>query len=53
MKKYKIGVIGLGDISTVYLNNLNKYPQYVELYGCACRSIEKAQKKAEQFGFKI
>lgn len=52
MKRYKIGVIGLGDISTVYLNNLNKYPQYVELYGCACRSIEKAEKKAEQFGFK-
>lgn len=52
MKRYKIGVIGLGDISTVYLNNLNKYPEYVELYACACRSLEKAEKKAEQFGFK-
>ncbi len=51
MKRYKIGVIGLGDISTVYLNNLNKYPQYVELYACACRTPEKAQKKAEEFGF--
>lgn len=51
-KIYKIGVIGLGDISTVYLNNLRKYPQYVELYACACRSLEKAEQKAKQFGFK-
>ncbi len=50
-KIYKIGVIGLGDISTVYLNNLRKYPQYVELYACACRSLEKAEQKAKQFDF--
>ena len=52
MKKvYKVGVIGLGDISTVYLNNLNNYPEYVQLYACACTSLEKAEKKAKQFGF--
>ena len=48
----KVGVIGLGDISTVYLNTLNTYPQVVELYGCACTSLEKARRKAKEFGFK-
>ena len=33
MGALKVGVIGLGDISTVYLNNLKNYPEVVELYG--------------------
>ena len=32
---YKIGIIGLGEISTVYINHLKQYPQYLQLYGCA------------------
>ncbi len=52
MKVYKLGVIGLGDISNAYLTNLQKYPEVVELYGCACRSLEKSKKKAEQYGFR-
>lgn len=51
MKIYKIGVIGLGDISSKYLNNLNEYKDYVQLYACACTSLEKAQLKAKEFGF--
>lgn len=52
MRAFNIGVIGLGDISNVYLNNLKKYPETVNLYGCACRSLEKASKKAEEYGFR-
>ncbi|MGI6006098.1 MAG: Gfo/Idh/MocA family protein [Ruminococcus sp.] len=52
MKTFKVGVIGVGDISTVYLNNLKNYSDIVELYGCACRSLEKAQRKAKEHGFK-
>lgn len=52
MSAFKVGVIGLGDISTVYLNTLKTYPETVELYGCACTSLEKAQRKAAEFGFK-
>lgn len=52
MKVFKIGVIGLGDISNVYLTNLRKYPDEVELYACACRTPEKAREKAEKYGFK-
>ena len=51
MKVYKVGVIGLGDISNVYLRNLQEYPEVVELYACACTSLAKAKAKAEIYGF--
>ena len=34
MKKLRVGVIGIGDISNVYLNNLKKYDA-VEVVACA------------------
>lgn len=52
MRKFKLGVIGLGDISNAYLTNLRNYSDEIELYGCACRSLEKAGRKAAQYGFK-
>lgn len=45
----RVGVIGLGDISDVYLSNLKKY-NGIELIACASRGLEKAQAKAKQFG---
>ena len=50
MKKLRIGVVGLGDISRVYLNNLKKDSDLVTIDACASRSLEKAQKKAAEFG---
>ena len=44
MKKLRVGVIGIGDISNVYLNNLKKYDA-VEVVACASRGLEKAQTK--------
>lgn len=49
MKKIRIGVIGIGDISNVYLNNLKKYDM-VEVVACASRGLEKAQRKAAEHG---
>ena len=49
MEKIRIGVIGIGDISDVYLNNLKKYDA-VEVVACASRGLEKAQRKAAQHG---
>ena len=43
---YNIGIIGLGDISQVYLNNLKKYP-VVRLLACSCRSHKKAKQLAK------
>lgn len=52
MKKIRIGVIGLGDISHVYLTTLNHFADVVSLEACAARSLEKAQKKAAQYGIR-
>ena len=49
MKKLRVGVIGIGDISNVYLNNLKKY-DVVEVVACASRGLEKAQRKAAEHG---
>ncbi|MEL0160879.1 MAG: Gfo/Idh/MocA family oxidoreductase, partial [Deltaproteobacteria bacterium] len=45
MKKTKIGVVGLGDISDVYINNLKSF-EAIQLLACASRGLEKAQAKA-------
>ena len=49
MRKLRVGVIGIGDISNVYLNNLKKYDA-VEVVACASRGLEKAQRKAAEHG---
>lgn len=46
--KIRIGVIGIGDISKIYLNNLQNYLELVEVTACASRSLEKAQKNAAE-----
>lgn len=50
MKKLKVGVVGIGDISDVYLANLKTYDSVLEVWGCASRGLEKARIKAEQYG---
>ncbi len=52
MTVFRVGVVGLGDISDVYINNLKQYPKLVSLEACAARSLKKAKAKAEQHGFK-
>ena len=47
MKKFNIGVLGIGDISNVYFNNLKKY-DIVNVVACAARNLEKARKKANE-----
>ena len=47
---YKVGIIGLGEISSVYINHLKQYGGILELYGCACRSLDKAQRIADEYG---
>ena len=50
MKKTRIGVVGLGDISDVYINNLKSF-EAIQLLACASRGLEKAQTKAAKLGF--
>ncbi len=49
MKPFNVGVIGIGDISDVYIRNLQKYP-IVKVLACAGRSLDKAQHKARLHG---
>ena len=49
MKKFNIGIIGIGDISDVYINNLKKY-DIVNILACAGRHLDRAQKKAQRYG---
>jgi predicted dehydrogenase len=50
MQPFRIGVIGIGDISDVYIANLQQYGELVEVVACAGRSLDKAQQKAAQHG---
>jgi predicted dehydrogenase len=49
MKSFNVGVIGIGDISDVYIRNLQQYG-IVKVLACAGRSLEKAQQKAQLHG---
>ncbi len=43
MKKFNIGVIGIGDISKVYIINLQTYSSEVTALGCASRGLKKGK----------
>lgn len=47
MKPLRVGVVGIGDISDVYIQNLKKY-DVVRVTACSARSAEKAKAKARQ-----
>ncbi len=50
MNVFKVGVVGIGDISDVYLANLATYGDTVEVVGCAGRDLAKARSKAAKHG---
>ena len=45
MKKFNVGILGIGDISDVYIRNLKKY-DIVNVVACAGRNLQRAQDKA-------
>jgi predicted dehydrogenase len=51
VKPFNVGVIGIGDISDVYINNLKTY-DIVNVVACAGRDLEKARHKAETHGLR-
>jgi len=52
MAKRKIGVIGCGDISGIYLSNLIRVFRNTEVVACAGRTYEHSAEKAAEFGLK-
>lgn len=49
MKKLKIGIIGCGNISSIYMENCQKFP-HLELLACADLDEARAQSQADKFG---
>ncbi|GFN33362.1 Gfo/Idh/MocA family protein [Paenibacillus xylaniclasticus] len=48
MTKARIGIIGCGNISNIYLKNLTSYEQ-VEVVACADADLSRAKERAEQY----
>lgn len=50
MRKIKVGIIGCGVISGIYLTNLTtRFNKYLEVAACADMFVEKAKEAAEKF----
>lgn len=50
MSKVKIGIIGCGNISSIYLENLTRTFVNTEVYACADFNEDKLNEAAEQYG---
>lgn len=50
MQKVKVGIVGCGNISGIYLENLTKLFANIEVYACADLNKERAQHAAEEYG---
>ncbi|WP_100404909.1 Gfo/Idh/MocA family protein [Bacillus solitudinis] len=49
MKKINVGIIGCGNISSIYLKNASMF-EHMKLSACADLDIERAKLQAEKFG---
>jgi len=52
MKKVKVGIIGCGNISGIYLKNCSQTFEILDLVACADLIPERAQAKAEEYHIK-
>lgn len=50
MKKMRVGVVGCGAISDIYLTNMIHTFDNLEVVACCARHFEHAEKKAKQYG---
>lgn len=51
-KKMRVGVVGCGAISDIYLTNMIHNFENLEVAACCADHLEHAKKKAEQYGIK-
>ncbi len=50
MEKVKVGIIGCGNISSIYLENLSTKFDNIEVTACSDMILERAQLQAEKYG---
>ena len=48
MKKFKVGLLGCGEISDIYFQTCEKF-DIIQVKACASRNVEKAKKKAAEY----
>lgn len=54
MKRVKVGVVGCGMISEIYLKNMTTmFDGILEAYACADMDVAAARRRGEQFGVKV
>jgi len=53
MEKVKVGIIGCGNISAIYLENLTNLFSLIEVKGCCDLIHKRALEKQEEFGFEV
>lgn len=51
-EKMRVGVVGCGAISDIYLTNMIHNFENLEVAACCAGHLEHAKKKAEQYGIK-
>jgi predicted dehydrogenase len=49
LNKLKTGIVGCGNISSIYMENCQKF-DHLELVACADLDVQRAQSQAEKFG---
>jgi len=49
---FRVGVVGIGDIFGVYVANLQRYPDIVDVVGCAGRDLDRARRMAAGHGLR-
>lgn len=52
MNKMRVGVVGCGQISKIYLQNMTTMFDNLEVVACCARTMESAQKRAQEFGIR-
>ena len=52
MDKVKVGIIGCGNISQIYLANCTRY-ENLQVVACADLDVQRAQQRADEFGIAI
>lgn len=49
MKKWNVGIIGCGNIADVYVQNIQKHFDNLEIRSCAAKHLESAKRLAEKY----
>jgi len=50
VRKVKVGLVGCGNISDIYLKNARDVFEILDVVGCADRTLDKAKQKAAAYG---